>query len=155
MTDRPAVVALPIRSATRSPRRRASSSAEPSWCHVAPTTPPPPSCAARCCCRTARACGATARSYNRETRLAHCLPDCPRRCLEVERSCVSPGGHTIAPPVFLPQVDVQPTLEIDTDDVVCTHGATVSDLDDEMVFYLQVFSSEVPYHLLPHHFLLS
>jgi len=35
------------------------------------------------------------------------------------------------------RVDVQPTLEIDTDDVVCTHGATVSDLDDEMVFYLQ------------------
>ena len=34
-------------------------------------------------------------------------------------------------------VDVQPTLEIDTDDVSCTHGATVSDLDDEMIFYLQ------------------
>lgn len=35
------------------------------------------------------------------------------------------------------RVDVQPTLEIDTDDVSCTHGATVSDLDDEMIFYLQ------------------
>jgi len=35
------------------------------------------------------------------------------------------------------KVDVQPTLEIDTDDVSCTHGATISDLDDEMVFYLQ------------------
>ena len=35
------------------------------------------------------------------------------------------------------RIDVQPTLEIDTDDVQCTHGATVSDLDDEMIFYLQ------------------
>ena len=30
------------------------------------------------------------------------------------------------------RVDIQPCLEIDTDDVVCTHGATVSDLDDEV-----------------------
>lgn len=35
------------------------------------------------------------------------------------------------------RVDVAPCLEIDTDEVVCTHGATVADLDDEMVFYLQ------------------
>ena len=35
------------------------------------------------------------------------------------------------------RVDIQPCLEIDTDDVVCTHGATVTDLDDEMIFYLQ------------------
>ena len=35
------------------------------------------------------------------------------------------------------RVDIQPILTIDTDDVQCTHGATVSDLDDEMVFYLQ------------------
>jgi len=35
------------------------------------------------------------------------------------------------------RVRVTPTLEIKTDDVVCTHGATVADLDDEMVFYLQ------------------
>ena len=27
------------------------------------------------------------------------------------------------------RVDVQPTLEIDTDEVECTHGATISDLD--------------------------
>ena len=32
---------------------------------------------------------------------------------------------------------MEPTLEIRTDDVQCTHGATVTDLDDEMVFYLQ------------------
>ena len=35
------------------------------------------------------------------------------------------------------RVDIAPCLEIDTDDVVCTHGATVADLDDEMIFYLQ------------------
>jgi Fe-S cluster assembly scaffold protein SufB len=35
------------------------------------------------------------------------------------------------------RVDVSPNLEILTDDVQCTHGATVADLDDEMIFYLQ------------------
>jgi len=35
------------------------------------------------------------------------------------------------------KVDVSPTLEIFTDEVECTHGATIADLDDEMVFYLQ------------------
>jgi len=35
------------------------------------------------------------------------------------------------------RVDMEPTLEIKTDDVQCTHGATVCDLDDEMIFYLQ------------------
>lgn len=34
-------------------------------------------------------------------------------------------------------MDVSPNLEILTDDVQCTHGATVADLDDEMIFYLQ------------------
>jgi len=37
----------------------------------------------------------------------------------------------------LARLDVSPNLEILTDDIVCTHGATVSDLDDEMIFYLQ------------------
>lgn len=35
------------------------------------------------------------------------------------------------------RISVAPTLQIDTDDVECTHGATVCDLDDDMVFYLQ------------------
>jgi len=35
------------------------------------------------------------------------------------------------------RLDISPNLEIWTDEVECTHGATVSDLDDEMVFYLQ------------------
>lgn len=35
------------------------------------------------------------------------------------------------------QVDTQPQLEIFADDVKCTHGATVGQLDNEEVFYLQ------------------
>jgi Fe-S cluster assembly protein SufD len=35
------------------------------------------------------------------------------------------------------QVDTQPQLEIFADDVKCTHGATVGQLDSEEVFYLQ------------------
>jgi len=34
-------------------------------------------------------------------------------------------------------VDTKPQLEIYADDVRCTHGATVGQLDDESVFYLQ------------------
>jgi Fe-S cluster assembly protein SufD len=35
------------------------------------------------------------------------------------------------------EVDTQPQLEIYADDVKCTHGATVGQLDDEQVFYLR------------------
>jgi Fe-S cluster assembly protein SufD len=35
------------------------------------------------------------------------------------------------------QVDTQPQLEIFADDVKCTHGATVGQLDSDEVFYLQ------------------
>ena len=35
------------------------------------------------------------------------------------------------------QVDTQPQLEIFADDVKCTHGATIGQLDGEEVFYLQ------------------
>jgi Fe-S cluster assembly protein SufD len=34
-------------------------------------------------------------------------------------------------------VNAKPHLEIDTDDVVCSHGATVGALDDEQLFYLR------------------
>ncbi|PXF45474.1 hypothetical protein BWQ96_04772 [Gracilariopsis chorda] len=34
-------------------------------------------------------------------------------------------------------VDAMPVLEIETDDVKCTHGATVADLEDDEVFYCQ------------------
>jgi len=35
------------------------------------------------------------------------------------------------------KVDTRPQLAIQADEVQCTHGATVSDLDPEMLFYLQ------------------
>ena len=35
------------------------------------------------------------------------------------------------------KVDTKPQLEIFADDVVCSHGATVGQLDDEHLFYLQ------------------
>lgn len=34
------------------------------------------------------------------------------------------------------QVNTKPELQIDTDDVVCAHGATVGQLDEEALFYL-------------------
>jgi Fe-S cluster assembly protein SufD len=34
-------------------------------------------------------------------------------------------------------IDTKPQLEIFADDVKCTHGATVGQLDDEQVFYLR------------------
>ncbi len=35
------------------------------------------------------------------------------------------------------EIDTKPQLEIDADDVKCSHGATVSQLNDDHVFYLQ------------------
>ena len=35
------------------------------------------------------------------------------------------------------QVDTKPQLEIFADDVKCSHGATVGQLDDDAVFYLR------------------
>ena len=34
-------------------------------------------------------------------------------------------------------VNVKPNLQIGADDVVCTHGCTVSDLEEEELFYIQ------------------
>ena len=34
-------------------------------------------------------------------------------------------------------IDTKPQLEIFADDVKCTHGATVGQLDEEQVFYLR------------------
>ena len=35
------------------------------------------------------------------------------------------------------EVDTKPQLEIYADDVKCSHGATVGQLDDNMIFYLR------------------
>jgi len=37
----------------------------------------------------------------------------------------------------LAQIDAKPELEIHADDVKCSHGATVGDLDDDALFYLR------------------
>ena len=34
------------------------------------------------------------------------------------------------------EIDTKPQLEIFADDVICTHGATVGQLDEEALFYL-------------------
>jgi Fe-S cluster assembly protein SufD len=51
-------------------------------------------------------------------------------------------------------VDTQPQLEIFADDVKCTHGATVSQLDSDEVFYLQSrgLSEQVARNLLTYAF---
>ncbi|MGI9553828.1 MAG: SufD family Fe-S cluster assembly protein, partial [Thermodesulfobacteriota bacterium] len=35
------------------------------------------------------------------------------------------------------QIDTKPQLEIYNDDVKCTHGATIGQMDEEAIFYLQ------------------
>jgi Fe-S cluster assembly protein SufD len=57
----------------------------------------------------------------------------------VERNAQKAEAHQTNRNLLLsggPRVDTKPELEIYTDDVVCTHGATVGALDDEERFYL-------------------
>ena len=35
------------------------------------------------------------------------------------------------------RIDVKPELEIFADDVICSHGATIGDLDEQQLFYLR------------------
>lgn len=63
-----------------------------------------------------------------------------RGAVQVPHGCGNTTANQICRSLLLSdraRVDVAPTLEILTDDVQCTHGATIADLDDEMVFYLQ------------------
>jgi Fe-S cluster assembly protein SufD len=50
-----------------------------------------------------------------------------------------------------------PQLEIDADDVVCSHGATVGQLDEDAVFYLRSrgFSESEALHMLVNAFVMS
>jgi Fe-S cluster assembly protein SufD len=52
------------------------------------------------------------------------------------------------------EVDVKPQLEIFADDVKCTHGATIGQLDDEALFYLRArgISEEMASAMLRHAF---
>ena len=51
-------------------------------------------------------------------------------------------------------IDSKPTLEIHNDDVKCTHGSTIGQLDDEALFYLQArgIGQEDARHLLVYAF---
>jgi Fe-S cluster assembly protein SufD len=55
------------------------------------------------------------------------------------------------------EITTLPQLQIFADDVICSHGATVGQLDEESLFYLQSrgFSSEEAKHVLVHAFLLE
>nr|VFK18171.1 MAG: Iron-regulated ABC transporter permease protein SufD [Candidatus Kentron sp. LFY] len=52
------------------------------------------------------------------------------------------------------QIDTEPQLDIFADDVQCTHGATVGQLDKDMVFYLRArgISADVALNLLTYGF---
>ena len=72
--------------------------------------------------------------------LRHRSPATLLPCCPATHPCYPPTAHPCCRSLLLSdaaRVDVAPTLEIDTDDVQCTHGASITDLDDEMVFYLQ------------------
>jgi len=55
------------------------------------------------------------------------------------------------------RVDTMPILEINNDDVKCTHGSTVSDLDKNQIFYLQSrgISTEMGRKLLTNGFIID
>ena len=51
-------------------------------------------------------------------------------------------------------IDTKPQLEIYADDVKCTHGATIGQLDEESIFYLRArgIGLETARHMLIHAF---
>jgi Fe-S cluster assembly protein SufD len=60
--------------------------------------------------------------------------------IEVDPGTVGTEAHQTSRSLILgpdARVDSRPWLEISTDDVICTHGATVGRLDDDALFYLQ------------------
>jgi Fe-S cluster assembly protein SufD len=90
-------------------------------------------------------------------RIEHRAPDCPSN--QFYKGILAPGGHGVfAGKIFVDQVaqrtnayqqndnlmlardaeiDTKPELEIYADDVKCSHGATVGELDDVGLFYLR------------------
>ena len=52
------------------------------------------------------------------------------------------------------EVDTRPQLEIYADDVKCTHGATIGQLDDDMLFYLRTrgIDNDLAHTMLTHAF---
>jgi Fe-S cluster assembly protein SufD len=90
-------------------------------------------------------------------RIEHRAPDCPSN--QFYKGILAPGGHGVfAGKIFVDQaaqrtnayqqndnlmlsrdaeIDTKPELEIYADDVKCSHGATVGELDDVGRFYLR------------------
>jgi Fe-S cluster assembly protein SufD len=86
-----------------------------------------------------------AQPHSTSRQLHKCIADGSARAVFNGRVMVRPGAqHTDSQQssrnLLLSgraQVDTQPQLEIFADDVKCTHGATIGQLDAEEVFYLQ------------------
>jgi Fe-S cluster assembly protein SufD len=94
---------------------------------------------------------------DQHTRIDHAVPACTSR--EFYRGVVDGQGHAVFNGKLVvhdgaektdasqtnhnlllsadAEVDTKPELEIYADDVRCTHGATIGQLDDESVFYLR------------------
>ena len=60
--------------------------------------------------------------------------------IQVPKSSIKTESHQLNQNILLSpaaQAFTRPELDIFTDDVVCTHGATVGDLDEQAMYYLQ------------------
>ena len=60
--------------------------------------------------------------------------------IRIDKSCFKAEGHQNINTLLLDKtskVQSLPMLEIFTDDVICTHAATISSLDEEELFYIQ------------------
>jgi len=90
-------------------------------------------------------CIAHAQPHGTSRQLHKCIADGSARAVFNGKVVVRPGAQrtdsTQSSRNLLlssqAQVDTQPQLEIFADDVKCTHGATIGQLDAEEVFYLQ------------------
>jgi len=60
--------------------------------------------------------------------------------IEVARAAQKTDGYQMSQALLLSpnaEIDVKPELEIYADDVKCSHGATVGELDQDALFYLR------------------
>ena len=60
--------------------------------------------------------------------------------IRVRRGAQQSDGHQLHRALLLSEqaeIDAKPALEIYADDVKCSHGATVGELDDDALFYLR------------------
>uniref|UniRef100_A0A7S1XHR4 Iron-sulfur cluster assembly SufBD family protein ycf24 n=1 Tax=Compsopogon caeruleus TaxID=31354 RepID=A0A7S1XHR4_9RHOD len=96
------------------------------------------------------------RTLDIHSRITHAKPNCNSSQLQkniamdrghsvfrgrviVDRGAVQTNSDQLCRSLLLSdraQIDTMPNLEINCDDVKCSHGATVADLEDDEVFYL-------------------